>query len=225
MNQPVVRGAAPTLYAFYCWLVRQAWRLMGGRLEGAGVENIPRSGPCIVISNHQSYLDPLLLHAVVPRVLSVMAKSTQFASPLMARLLPHIYVFPVRRYQIDPQAVRTVLRRLGAGHGIMIYVEGERTWDGRLQPPRLGTIRLLLKAGVPVIPCRIEGSYDVWPRWHRKLHPGTVRVTFGTPLELPRASTHAEREHVLPEALRIVHDALSGPLDRQQPPLKSLDRE
>jgi 1-acyl-sn-glycerol-3-phosphate acyltransferase len=134
----------------------------------------------------------------------------------MARLLPHIYVFPVRRYQIDPQAVRTVLRRLGAGHGIMIYVEGERTWDGRLQPPRLGTIRLLLKAGVPVIPCRIEGSYEVWPRWHRKVRPGIVRVSFGKPLPVPLASTRAERERLLPETLRIVHDALSGPLDRHR---------
>jgi len=214
MKRPVVKGAATAQYLFYCWLVRHVWRFIGGRLEASGVENVPRSGPCIVISNHQSYLDPLLLHAVVPRVLHAMAKSTQFAAPFMGWLISHIYVFPVRRYQIDPQAVRTVLRRLEAGHGIVIYVEGERTWDGRLQPPRLGTIRLLLKAGVPVIPCRIEGSYDVWPRWHKKMRPGTVRVSFGKPLPLPRLASRAEREQALPEALRMVHDALSGPIDR-----------
>jgi 1-acyl-sn-glycerol-3-phosphate acyltransferase len=215
MKQPAVRGAPAPLYFFYCWLTRQVWRLLGGRIEVSGVDNIPRSGPCIVIANHQSYLDPLFLHAAAPRILHAMAKSTQFASPAMGWLLAHIYVFPVRRYQIDPQAVRTILRRLADGHAVMVYVEGERTWDGRLQPARLGVIRTLLKANVPVIPCRIDGSYDVWPRWDRKIKRGTVRVSFGPPLVLPHAHSRVERERVLPEALQMVTSALSGPLDRR----------
>jgi 1-acyl-sn-glycerol-3-phosphate acyltransferase len=213
MKPPVVRGAPPRLYAFYCWLVRQVWRLMGGRLEVAGLENMPMTGPCLLIANHQSYLDPLFLHAVVPRVLHAMAKSTQFASPVMARILAHIYVFPVRRYQIDAQAVRTVLRRLDAGHAVMIYVEGERSWDGRLQPSRRGVLRLLLKAGVPVIPCRIEGSYNVMPRWDRKIKPGTVRVTIGSPMVFPKVDKRAKRDRLLPEAQVSVQRALRGPLD------------
>jgi 1-acyl-sn-glycerol-3-phosphate acyltransferase len=213
MNQPVVRGAPAPLYFFYCWLTRQVWRLMGGRIEVSGLENLPRSGPCIVIANHQSYLDPLFLHAAAPRILHAMAKSTEFASPAMGWLLAHIYVFPVRRYQIDPQAVRTILRRVAAGHAVMVYVEGERTWDGRLQPARLGAVRTILKANVPVIACRIDGSYDVWPRWDRKIKPATVHVRFGKPLQLPVTHNRAEREQAMPEALRIIRAALSGPMD------------
>jgi 1-acyl-sn-glycerol-3-phosphate acyltransferase len=186
---------------------------MGG-LKAHGVENIPAKGPCIVISNHQSYLDPFFLHAVSPRILHAMAKSTQYATPLVAWWCGHIYVFPVRRYQTDPQAVRTVLRRLAAGHAVMIYVEGERTWDGRLQSPRLGIARLLLKANVPVIPCRIDGAYDVWPRWDRKPKPGRVTMTFGKPLQLPRVGSRAERQRAAPEVLAAMRAALSGPLDR-----------
>ena len=210
MKSPAVKGAPEPLYFFYCWLMRNLWRLRGGKLEIRGAENVPAKGPCIVISNHQSYLDPIFLHAAVPRVLHAMAKSTQFASPFMGWLLAHIYVFPVRRFEVDPQAVRTVLRRLDRGHAVMIYPEGERTWDGRFQVARRGTVRVLLKAGVPVIPCRIDGAYEVWPRWDRKIQPGTVRVTFGRPLDLPTSSSRADRERALPMAIRMVEEAL-GP--------------
>ncbi|MGH7470546.1 MAG: lysophospholipid acyltransferase family protein [Longimicrobiales bacterium] len=213
MSRAVVRGAPPALYGFYCWLVRRAWRIMGGRLQATGLEHVPASGPCLIIANHQSYLDPLFLHAVAPRVLHAMAKSTQFASPIMARILAHIYVFPVRRYQIDAQAVRTVLRRLAAGQAVMIYVEGERSWDGRLQPARRGVLKLLLKAGVPVIPCRIDGSYNVMPRWDRKIRPGTVRISFAPPLELPKVDDRASRNRLLTATETTVRQALGGPMD------------
>ncbi len=209
MKRVAVKAAPEFLYFFYCWVMRTLWRLRGGTLEVQGVENVPISGACIVVSNHQSYLDPIFLHAAVPRVLHAMAKSTQFASPFMGWFLAHIYVFPVRRYEVDPQAVRTVLRRLQAGHAVMIYPEGERSWDGRFQNARRGTVRLLLKAGVPVIPCRIHGSYEVWPRWDRRVQPATVRVTFGKPLPLPVPASRADRELALPAAIRLVEQALA----------------
>ena len=208
-----MRGASWWQYRLYCWIARTLWRAWGGRLEVVGLENVPMTGPCILVANHQSYLDPPFLHAVVPRKLHPMAKSTQFSSKLMGFILAHVYTFPVRRYQVDPQAVRTVLRRLAAGMAIMIYMEGERSWDGRLQPPRLGVIRLLLKAGVPVIPVRIDGAYDVWPRWDRRPKPGVMRFTFGKPIHFPKLDDRTERNAAVPAARRQLVQALSGPLD------------
>src|SRR5690606_38543582 len=69
------------------------------------------------------------------------------------------------RFEPDPQAVRLVLRRLREGHGVGLYIEGERSWGGRPQAPRRGTVRLILRAGVPVVPAAIAGSYEAWPRW------------------------------------------------------------
>ncbi|HSL71387.1 MAG TPA: lysophospholipid acyltransferase family protein [Longimicrobiales bacterium] len=208
-----MRGASRWQYFFYCWLARALWRLWGGRFEIVGRENLPRTGACLLIANHQSYLDPPFLHAIVPRILHPMAKSTQFASKLMGFLLAHVYTFPVRRYQTDPQAVRTVLRRLDAGCAVMIYLEGERTWDGRLQPPRLGVIRLVLKAGVPVIPVRIDGSYEVWPRWARRPRPGTMRFAFGEPMVFPKLDVRRERDAAAPAARARLLAALKGPRD------------
>ena len=181
---------------------------MGG-FDVRGLENIPKQGPFIVIANHQSYLDPLFLQANCPRILHAMAKSTQFASPIFRWAMTQVYAFPVRRFEIDPQSVRLMLRRLEAGNGVVVYIEGERTWDGSLQPPRLGTVRVALKAGVPVIPCRIDGAYEAWPRWTGKPQKRRVRIDFRTPLHFPKLDSKPAREAQLDAAAGQIMAAIS----------------
>ena len=183
-------------------LVRTLWPIVG-RLDVQGLEKIPEKGPFLLIANHQSYLDPVLIQAVVSRPVYTMAKSTEFSNPVIGPLLKRLKSFPVRRFETDPQAVRVALRHLDNGSGVGIYIEGERSWDGRLQPPRLGTIRLILKAGVPVIPCGIRGAYDVWPRWS-KPRRGSVRIRFGEPLRFPRLDHRREREAALEDTREVV---------------------
>ena len=191
-------------YHFYRWLARTIWRLYGG-LNVRGIENVPKTGAFLLISNHQSFLDPILVQAACPRILHSMAKSTQFSSRAFRRLMTQLYAFPVRRFETDPQAVRQILRRLKQGNAVAVYIEGERSWDGRLQSPRLGTVRVALKAGVPIIPVRIDGSYDAWPRWDRRIKRHVVTIEFRKPLQLPQLDTRAEREpHVADAADRIM---------------------
>jgi 1-acyl-sn-glycerol-3-phosphate acyltransferase len=195
----------PARYHFYRWLARSLWSLMGG-VDVRGLENIPKSGAFIMIANHQSFLDPILVQAVCPRILHSMAKSTQFASPIFRRLLAQLYSFPVRRFEVDPQAVRQVLRRLKQGNAVIVYIEGERSWDGRLQSPRLGTVRVALKAGVPIVPVRVDGAYEAWPRWHRKIRRNRIRIEFREPFRLPHLESREEREpHVLDAADQIMN--------------------
>lgn len=196
------------LYPLTQRLVRLLTPLVG-RVRVEGLENIPGQGPFLLIANHQSYLDPILVQAIVPRPLHTMTKSTQFSDPITGRFLKALKAFPVRRFEIDPQAVRLTLRFLRQGHGVGIYIEGERTWDGRLQPPRRGTIRLLLKAGVPVVPCGVSGAYDVWPRWDRRLRRGTVRIRVGEPLHLPRLDRREERDERVDETAALIMGRLA----------------
>jgi len=184
------------LYRFAQFLVRWLWPLVG-RLEVVDLGNVPASGPFLLVGNHQSYLDPVLIQTVVRRPVYAMAKSTQYAGSVMRWLLQKMKSFPVRRFEVDPQAVRLVLRHLQAGDGVALYIEGERSWDGRLQPPRRGALRLMLKAGVPVIPVGISGAYDVWPRWDRRPRRGSVRIAFGEPIHLPALDHRAERDRAL----------------------------
>lgn len=194
-------------YHFYRWLARTIWWFFGG-VDVIGLHHVPESGPCLIICNHQSYLDPILTQAVCPRIVHAMAKSTQFGSRLFRRLLAQLNVFPVRRFEVDPQAVRQVLRRLQQGNAVGIYIEGERSWDGQLQPPRLGTVRLALKAGVPIIACRISGAYEAWPRWDRKVKRHRIRIEFREPFRLPHLNTRAEREPQVADAAEQIMSRL-----------------
>ena len=201
------------LYPLFQRTVRLLWHAIGP-MEVRGLEHVPASGPVLIIANHQSYLDPILIQSFCRRPMHTMAKSTQYASRLMGWLLPRLLAFPVRRYQVDPQSVRTVLRHLRHGDAVGIYIEGERSWDGRLQRPRLGTVRLLLKSGVPIVPVGIRGSYDVWPRWDHGLRRAPVRISFGPPIRFPRLDRRAAREAALPEAaeriMSAIHEQLAG---------------
>ena len=197
------------LYRAVQALVRALTPLVG-RLEVEGLENIPGEGPFFLIANHQSYVDPVLIQSVVRREVATMAKSTQFNSRPIGAFLRRVRTFPVRRFQVDPQAVRLVLRNLEAGYGVGIYLEGERTWDGTLQPFRRGAIRLILRAGVPVIPCGISGAYDVWPRWDRGIRRGTIRIRFGEPMRFPPIEDRAERDRRVPEAARRLREGIEA---------------
>ena len=196
-------------YRFAQWLARTLWTTYAP-LRVRGIERVPAKGSFLLLCNHQSNLDPILIQAVAPRPVHAMAKSTQFAAPVVGTIMQRLLAFPVRRYQVDPQAVRMSLRFLRQGRGVCIYVEGERTWDGRLQKPRRGTLRLALRAGAPVIPCVITGSYAAWPRWDRRIQRHPITITFGPAIPLPHLERREDRESFLDEAA----DRIMGTLAR-----------
>ncbi len=188
------------------------------RTEGEG--NVPKRGPFVLVLSHQSHLDSLLLHAFCPRLLFTLAKSSVFRTRFMAWLAPRVGAVPVRRFRVDPQAVRVALRLIGRGKGVGVFPEGERSWDGMLQPLRRGTIKLLLKAGVPVIPCGIVGTYEIFPRWGHmnwlKVGPGREPVTirYGAPIHLGKHDDRAERERARPEATAKIESAMNAVMAR-----------
>ncbi len=179
-------------------------------VEVSGLERVPNVGPFILVANHQSFFDPIILHAILPRVVHTLTKSTQFTqSAIMRWWLPRLKAIPTRRYQVDPQAVRTVLRVLAWGEGVCIYPEGERSWDGSVQSLRFGTLRLLLRAGVPVVPCVIDGTWGAWPRWSRKIVHHPISVRFGKPLRIGRHDGRVAAERSLFALHQLVAQSIS----------------
>lgn len=184
------------------------------KIRCEGEEHIPDKGPFFLVLSHQSHLDSLLLHTFCPRLLFTLTKSSVFRTRFMAWLAPRVGAVPTRRFQIDPQAVRVALRLIERGEGVGIFAEGERSWDGSLQTLRSGTIKLLLKAGVPVIPCGMVGTYEVMPRWGRMnwLKVGWGRepviIRYGEPIQLGRHDDRASRERARPEATVRLENAL-----------------
>ena len=195
-------------YSFFRVIARALTHVLT-RPTVSGRSNIPRTGPFFLVANHESILDPVLVQGFCQRTVHFFTKSTQFSASAVFRwFLPRVGAIPARRYRVDPQSVRTALRMLRQGDGVGIYLEGERSWDGALQPFRRGSVRLILGAGVPVVPCAVAGTYGAWPRWSRRRWRSRVSVRFGEPLHFGVHDTRAARDAALDGAAGRIADAL-----------------
>ncbi len=153
-------------------------------LKVKGVENVPRKGGVLIVANHQSYLDPMLVGVRLPRATSFLAKSELFNNRFTRWILSKLCAFSVRQGEGDIGAVREAIRRLKEGRALVIFPEGSRTQTGELDAVQPGVGLIARKAGVPVVPCIIEGSFAAWRRGLKIFKPGPVHVRFGVPMRL-----------------------------------------
>jgi len=149
-----------------------------------GIKNVPTTGPALLLANHQSYLDPVLVAVRLYRPVSFFAKSELFENRYFGALIRALHAIPVRRGEGDIAAVREVLRQLDNGRVINLYPEGTRTKDGQVQSLQKGIALILRKAHVPVIPVTIDGSFEAWPRKAKIFHSYPINVMYGKPLAL-----------------------------------------
>ena len=145
-------------------------------------ERLPREGGVLVVSNHQSYLDPILVAVGMPRPFHPMARESLFRVAPFRWLIRSLYAFPVRRGTADFGAVREALRRLRAGAVVLMFPEGTRTRDGSIEPLQGGPVTVALRGGVPIVPMVIDGAFEAWPRTQMLPWPHRVRVACGTPV-------------------------------------------
>jgi len=179
-----------------------------------GVDNVPRCGGALLVSNHQSFLDPPFVGSPVQRPLYYMARRSLFDAPCRGWLLRAVGAFAVDRDGADRQAMRTAVGLMRRGEALALFPEGTRTPDGEVKPFRPGFVLLAARAQVPIVPVAIHGAFEAWPR-HRALPlPGRVHVAYGAPLAAPdgdRETWRAFAEHV---RARVV--ALKDELEQKQ---------
>jgi 1-acyl-sn-glycerol-3-phosphate acyltransferase len=151
------------------------------RYRAFGQENIVEDGPAIMAANHQSYLDPPLIGVTCRNELYYMARKTLFEKKLLGPLISRVNAFPVDLSRGDLAAVRTIINLLKDGHRTVIFPEGTRSRDGKIQPARPGIGMIIAKTLVPVVPMRIFGSFEAWPKGG-KIRPHRVTVVVGKPM-------------------------------------------
>ena len=155
-------------------------------------ERVPLSGPVILAANHASYLDPPLVGAGLKRPCSFLARETLFDTPLIGALLRSWESVPVDRDGGTATGLRVILDRLLTGHAVILFPEGTRSLDGRLQPARAGIGLLVAKSTAPVVPVRVFGSYEAWPKKQRFPSPRRIVVKYGPPLEFEELRAEAK---------------------------------
>lgn len=145
---------------------------------------VPRTGGVLLVANHQSYLDPVLVAVHLRRPVSFFAKSELFENPMFSRFIRSLHAFPVKQGKADTGAVKEAIRRLREGHILNIYPEGTRTTDGEIQPLEKGIGLIVRQAGVPVVPVAIDGSFQAYPNSKKVPGPYPVRVMYGKPMDM-----------------------------------------
>lgn len=158
------------------WVRLVSWLFF--RIRYSGVENIPREGPVLLVSNHQSHLDPPLIGAGVPRTVSYLARKTLFSNPFFSRLIRSYGAIPLD-LENPLGGLKEGLRRLRCGDAILIFPEGTRSPDGEIHPFRKGFRMLATRSQAVIVPVAIDGAYQSWPRSRKLPRPGRVRVHFG----------------------------------------------
>lgn len=173
-----VRTPVLDLFRPLIWLVARAY--FGVRYEG--IHHVPLDGPLIITPNHVSYADPPLVTIPLRRPIYYMALRWLFEVPALGWLIRRFRAFPVEAETADTRATREAVRLLQAGAAVMIFPEGGRSTDGRLQPFKPGAFRLAASLGVPVLPVTIVGGHEAWPP-HRLLpRPGRVMIVYHAPI-------------------------------------------
>jgi 1-acyl-sn-glycerol-3-phosphate acyltransferase len=153
-------------------------------LKVYGIENVPAKGGVLLIANHQSYLDPILVAVKLRRPVSFFAKSELFENRFFGWLIRNLHAFPVRQGAGDIGALKQAVQKLKEGHVLNVYPEGSRTEDGELLPIQPGVALIVRKAGVPIVPVVVDGSFASWPCHQKFPKPHPVKVLYGPPLKI-----------------------------------------
>jgi 1-acyl-sn-glycerol-3-phosphate acyltransferase len=165
------------------------------RLRVIGRENFNVEGPVIIAANHQSYLDPPLIGVAFPGELHYLARNTLFKNRLANWILTEVNAIPVDRDRGDVGAFRAVLKLLKDGHRTVIFPEGTRTLTGQIQKARPGIGMIIAKTLVPVIPARIFGSFEAWPK-NGKFKPYPITVIVGKPIRFTSEDVASDEREI-----------------------------
>ena len=183
------------------------WYLLGYSLSKAiaktffnyrviGAENMIEEGPCIIAANHCSYLDPPLVGVACKRAIHYLARKSLLDVPILGPILPELNVIPVDQKNADRSALMGAIRVVKNGGAVLIFPEGSRSPDGQLQPPQPGIGMIAAKTGAPIVPVRITGSYEAFPRGRVLPRRAKVTATVGPPIVFESEMNNARDAYV-----------------------------
>jgi 1-acyl-sn-glycerol-3-phosphate acyltransferase len=180
-----IMGDVRVLYRLFMWGAWGGVWITGVRVEAIGLDRFDHSRSYIFMTNHVSNLDPPIQIPLIPKRTSVMVKKELFKVPLLSRTMRMGKLVPVDRGNRDAgiEAVRAAKAVVNSGINMMIYVEGKRSFDGKLLPFKKGPFYLAAECAVPIVPMTIVGTHYAMPKARFAIKPGKVQVIFHAPIE------------------------------------------
>jgi 1-acyl-sn-glycerol-3-phosphate acyltransferase len=188
---------------------------VGVRVHVKGLERIPAE-TCIFAANHTSSADAPAVVWAIPRRIAILLKRPLFKFPIVGQAFHLAHFIPVDRFNRDSaiNSLEKATEALRAGQSFLIYPEGTRSPDGRLQEFKKGTAVMAIKAGVPIVPVACSNAHRVMEKRRLRIKPGDILVEFMDPINAAEYST--EQRDVLSQRL---HDAVAAGLPPDQRPI------
>lgn len=198
----------------YYWVGYHLTKLLGRiffRLRVVHRERMINHGPVILAANHQSFLDPPCAGSASDRSIFFLARRTLLDGPILGWLLPKLNVIPVdSEGGKDRTALKALIRILRAGEGTLVFPEGQRSPDGKLQPALPGLGLVIAKTLAPVVPMRIFGAFEAWPLHEKWPRPGRVTVVVGEPIYFAEQDIEGAGKDLYLRLSQRVMDAISA---------------
>jgi 1-acyl-sn-glycerol-3-phosphate acyltransferase len=191
-------------------VLHQLCRLLGVivfRVRCQGRHWVPRRGGVLVLSNHQSHLDPVLVGLACDRRLNYLARETLFGFAPFRWLIHSLDAIAIDREGLGLSGLRETLRRTKRGEMVLVFPEGTRTADGNMGPLRPGFCAVAKRANVALLPVAIDGAFVAWPRWRLLPRPAAIRVQFGPPIE-PQDVARLDEQQLVDEVSRRIQACL-----------------
>jgi 1-acyl-sn-glycerol-3-phosphate acyltransferase len=214
MSEPFPQARMSPIYGVCHYVIRTAFDMFF-RGDVAGTENLPKHGAFLIAANHASHLDPPLVGCHVPRQMCFFARKTLWSGGLASWWLDAVGTIPVDRDGgQDVGALKRVLRALAEGKVMILFPEGTRSPDGRLQTPKPGVGFIVCKTQVPVVPARIFGSFEAYGKGMKAPKPHPTPVVFGPPIPPSAYDEPAAGK----QRYQIASERIMAEIARLQPP-------
>ena len=188
---------------------------VGARVTYHDPHGALRQSRCIYIANHQSNVDIWVLARVMPFGTRFVAKQELFRIPVLGPAMTAAGFIRINRSN-HAEAIRSLTRAaesIRGGRPLILFPEGTRSKDGKLQPFKKGAFHLATQAGVPVVPVIIRGTFEIMPPGSIRIRSGPVEVFFERPIDLSEMESDRPRD-----LLNAVQAVIASRLDRTPDP-------
>ncbi len=194
---------------WFCYTLSGAIARVAFQYRAYGQENVIEEGPAIMAANHQSYLDPPLVGITCRNELYFLARKTLFEKKLLGPIISRVNALPVDLTRGDLAAFRAVVNLLKEGHRTVIFPEGTRSLTGQIQKARPGIGMIIARTLAPVVPMRIFGSFEAWPKGG-KIRPHPITVVVGKPMRFKKEDLAAHNREVYQKISEQVLSAIAA---------------